>query len=161
MTGETISRGAVIDAVAAPSLGIMTSGAFTRVMLHRRCMARLAIRIASMIEAGHHSVVDGMAASACVPIVIIRVILGVAIGALSVWFMFVINITPITARVVTAAAILAVVVGRRLILVAGHTIFDSEPIMTELSIRPGVCIMTLLARARCVFAWPGVARFAV
>ena len=146
MTGETIRRGAVIDTVTAPSLGIMTSGAFTRIMLHRRCMARLAIRIAGVIEAGHHSVVDGMATSAGVPIVIIRVIPGVAIGALSVWFMFVINIAPITAGVVTAAAVLAVVVGRRLSLVAGHTIFDSEPIMTELSIRPGASIMTLLAR---------------
>jgi hypothetical protein len=110
-------------------------------------MARLAIRIAGVIEAGHHSVIYGMAARAGVPIVIIRVIPGVAIGALSVWFMFVINIAPITAGVVTAAAILAVVVGRRFILVALHTIIPRESIMTELGIRPGVGVVTLIARA--------------
>ena len=140
----------MIEADASPSAGIMAAGTFTRIVLLWGSVARLAIRVVGVVERYHHPAVDLMAVGADALIVITRCILSVAIGAFAVEFMFVISVAPVLSRIVTAAAILTVMIFWCFIQVATQTLFSRVAIMVPLSVRPGVSTVTVVALARRV-----------
>jgi hypothetical protein len=118
MAGDTIRGGAVIDGDPAPIFRVVTAAASLRGMPVRRCVAGLAVGVVGVIEPGHHPIVDRVAVGTHARVVIGRCIRGMAICALPVEVMSVINVAPIAAGIVAAAAVLAVVVGGRFTLVA-------------------------------------------
>ena len=124
VAGGTIRRWAVIYGDPAPIFRVVTAAAPLRGMPFWRCVAGLAVGVVGVIEPGHHPLVDRVAVGTHARIVIGGCIRGMAIGALPVEVMSVINVTPIAAGLVAAAAVLAVVVGGRFILVAIQTLLD-------------------------------------
>ena len=147
----------MIEADASPSAGIMAAGTFTRIVLVWGSVARLAIRVVGVVERYHHPAADLMAVGADALIVITRCILSVAIGAFAVEVMCVISVAPVPTRIVTAAAILTVVIFWCFILVATQTLFSRVAIMVRLSVRPGVSTVTVGAFARRVLCRSRVA----
>ena len=144
----------MVETGIIPPLSIVAAGAFPGIMRFRQGMARQAVGVTSVIEAGHHPIAGLMAVAASAWVVVFRGFLGMAVGALAVEAVIVIVIVPISAGVVTAAAILAVVVLGCFLLVALDTIFDRSAAMVILVTRPGIGIVTLIAPAGGVLGGP-------
>jgi hypothetical protein len=126
----------------------MAAGAFARIVIFGGSVARFAVRIIGVVERYHHPAADLMAVGAGALVVIIGCISSVAIGAFTVQVMGVISFTPILTCIVTAAAILTVVVFWCFTQVALRALFNRVTGMVGLGIRPGVGIVTFIARTR-------------